>query len=249
MHIVLLTLAAATLLFVAGFGIDIFLGNRSTAFLRDIPVDSPGPTPRISVVIPARDEQRGIRQALQSVLAQNYPDVEYIVINDRSTDRTGSILAEMARQDARLRVITISELPAGWLGKNYALYTGAEAASGDLILFADADVVMDRTVLARAAAYMRRQQLQHLAILPEIRMPGVLLGMFIVRIRDFLRDVRPALESEGSEEQDDLWESARSISFPRQPTARPARTKSSPCAPTTTSNWESCSRNAATGRR
>lgn len=177
MHFILLTLAAATLLFVLLFGIDLFIGNRSTAFLRDIPPDGRAPVPRISLVIPARNEERGIRQALQSVLQQNYPDAEYIVIDDRSTDQTGSILAEMARKDTRLRVITIAELPAGWLGKNYALYTGAEAASGDLILFADADVVMDHTVLARAASYVRKQQLQHLTILPEIRMPGVLLGM------------------------------------------------------------------------
>jgi Glycosyl transferase family 2 len=178
MHIVLLLLAAATLLFVILFGTDLFLGNRSTAFLRDIPPDSPAPRPRVSVVIPARNEQHRIRQALESVLRQDYPDAEYIVIDDRSTDQTGAILAEMARQDPRLRVMTISELPSGWLGKNYALYTGAEAASGELILFADADVVMDRTVLGRAVNYMQQRQLHHLAILPDIRMPGVLLKMF-----------------------------------------------------------------------
>ena len=177
MHIVLF-LAVATLVFFSLFGIDLFLGNRSTAFLRDAPPGGKPPLPRVSVIIPARNEQRRIREALQSVLHQDYLDAEYIVIDDRSTDQTGAILAEMARQDARLHVITISELPPGWLGKNYALYRGAEAATGELILFADADVVMDRTVVSRAVAYLKKHQLQHLAVLPEIRMPGVLLGMF-----------------------------------------------------------------------
>jgi glycosyltransferase involved in cell wall biosynthesis len=178
MHIYLLLLAIATLAFFTLFGIDLYFGNRSTAFLRDESLEGDAAWPRVSVVIPARNEQRGIREALQSVLQQEYPNAECIVINDRSTDQTGAILAEMAARDARLHVITISELPAGWLGKNYALYRGAEAATGELILFADADVVMDRSVIARAVSYMRKQGLQHLAILPEIRMPGVLLGMF-----------------------------------------------------------------------
>jgi glycosyltransferase involved in cell wall biosynthesis len=177
MHIFLLSLSVATLLFFLLFGIDIYFGNRSSVFLRDVPPDGVASLPKVSVVIPARNEERRIREALQSVLRQDYPNAEFIVINDRSTDQTGAILAEMAREDARLHVITISELPAGWLGKNYALFRGAEAAGGALILFADADVVMDRSVLARAVTYMRRRDLRHLAILPEIRMPGVLLGM------------------------------------------------------------------------
>lgn len=178
MHIVPVFLAVAALVFFSLFGIDLFLGNRSTAFLRDVSLGGKAPLPRVSVIIPARNEQRRIREALQSVLHQDYPNAECIVINDRSTDQTAAILAEMARQDARLHVITISELPPGWLGKNYALYRGAEVATGELILFADADVVMDRTALARAVTYLTKRQLQHLAALPEIRMPGVLLGMF-----------------------------------------------------------------------
>jgi glycosyltransferase involved in cell wall biosynthesis len=178
MHTVTLFLAVGTLVLFSLFAIDLFFGNRSTAFLRDVALEGSVSLPHISVVIPARNEQRGIREALQSVLRQDYPNLAVIVINDRSTDQTGAILAEMAGQHARLHVITISELPPGWLGKNYALYRGAEAATGELILFADADVVMDRAVLTRAVTYLQKRQLQHLAILPEIRMPGVLLGMF-----------------------------------------------------------------------
>jgi glycosyltransferase involved in cell wall biosynthesis len=178
MHATALVVAAATFVFFVLFGIDLLAGNRSTVFLKDVSPLDESRLPRVSVVIPARNEERRIEEALQSVLRQNYADVEFIVINDRSTDRTGAILADMASQCSRLRVIKITDLPEGWLGKNYALYRGAEAASGELILFADADVVMDRATLIKAASYMLERQLQHLAVLPEIRMPGVLLGMF-----------------------------------------------------------------------
>ena len=178
MHATTLVVAAATFVFFVLFGIDLLAGNRSTVFLKNVSPLDEARLPRVSVVIPARNEERRIEEALQSVLRQNYPDAEFIVINDRSTDRTGAILAELASQYSRLRVIEISDLPEGWLGKNYALYRGAEAAGGELILFADADVVMDRATLIKAASYMLERQLQHLAVLPEIRMPGVLLGMF-----------------------------------------------------------------------
>jgi glycosyltransferase involved in cell wall biosynthesis len=178
MHNFLFYLAIATLVFYVLFGIDLYLGNRSTAFLRDVTPDARAPLPRVSVIIPARNEQRRIREALQSVLKQDYPNAEFLVLNDRSTDETGEILAEMTRAHSRLCVLTISELPPGWLGKNYALYRGAEAASGELILFADADIVMDSTSLSRAVNYLSEHRLQHLAILPEIHMPGAFLRMF-----------------------------------------------------------------------
>jgi hypothetical protein len=178
MNTFLLYLAAGTLLFYVLFGIDLYFGNRSTTFLRTVSPKVFAPLPRVSVIIPARNEQRHIREALQSILLQDYPNAEFLVINDRSTDKTGQILAEMTREFAKLRVLTISELPPGWLGKNYALYRGAEAATGELLLFADADVVMDQTSLSRAVHFLRERNLQHLAILPEIHMPGGFLRMF-----------------------------------------------------------------------
>jgi glycosyltransferase involved in cell wall biosynthesis len=177
MHAFLLVLAAGTFLFFVEFAIELSAGNRSTPLLSDIQPASEGPWPRISVVIPARNEERHIREALESVLRLDYPDLEFVVINDRSSDRTGAILADLAESDQRLRVLEIRELPPEWLGKNYALYRGAQAATGELILFADADVVMETTVLRRAVSYMQERGLQHLAILPEVRMPGILLGM------------------------------------------------------------------------
>jgi glycosyltransferase involved in cell wall biosynthesis len=163
------------------FGIDMLLGRRSTVWLGDIAPsgepNEPNP-PKVSVLIPARNEERNIREALQSVLHQDYPNLEFIVVNDRSTDRTAAILAQMAVADARLRVVELTELPEGWLGKNYALYRASEAASGELLLFMDADIVMDPTVISRAVRYQRERQLDHLAIMPAVVMPGVILRMF-----------------------------------------------------------------------
>ena len=101
------------------------------------------------------------------------------MVNDRSTDRTGAILDEMARAYPTFRIVHVKELPRGWLGKNYALYRGAQEASGDLLLFTDADVVMHPSTVSRAVGYMLAHQLDHLAIAPDVRMPGVLLQLFV----------------------------------------------------------------------
>jgi glycosyltransferase involved in cell wall biosynthesis len=134
--------------------------------------------PLVSVIIPARNEAKKIRNALQSVLQQDYPNVEYIVLNDRSTDETGAILARMLAENRRLRVIDIAELPSGWLGKNYALYQGAEKASGELLLFTDADIVMDSSALSRGVSYLQLNHLDHLAAMPAVHMPSWPLRTF-----------------------------------------------------------------------
>ena len=112
-------LALTTLLIVVTAMGALVRGNRSIGFLRDIAPALPARPPRVSVVIAARDEARGIDAALGALLAQDYPDYELIVVDDRSSDATPAILARTAARDARLTVVRIDELPAGWLGKNY----------------------------------------------------------------------------------------------------------------------------------
>jgi glycosyltransferase involved in cell wall biosynthesis len=85
----------------------------------------------------------------------------------------------LARQHSRLTIIDIAELPDGWLGKNYALFVGAVQASGDLLLFTDADVVFERTALRRAVSLMEPDKLDHLAAIPDVRVPGVALNAFV----------------------------------------------------------------------
>ncbi|HEY5973305.1 MAG TPA: glycosyltransferase [Geobacteraceae bacterium] len=171
-------LGLATLASYLVLGLDLLIGNRSVRLLRDTrSALSPAP-PKVSVVVAARNEERNIRAALQSLLALDYPDYELLVVNDRSTDRTGTFLAEQAAKDSCLRVITVSELPAGWLGKNHALWLGSRQATGELLLFTDADIVMEPDTLRRAVTLLQDQQLDHLAITPSMTMPTTLLAMF-----------------------------------------------------------------------
>jgi glycosyltransferase involved in cell wall biosynthesis len=173
----LLMVAALTLLFWAGFSIDLIYGSFRTPSLKKIVPCQNNAPPKVSVIIPARNEERNIEVALQSVLRQDYPNLEFFVINDRSTDRTGAILRRMSAADPRLRLVELNELPPGWLGKNYALYFGAQQAGGDLLLFTDADIVMQPATLRLAVAYLTEHHLDHLTLSPDIKMRGVVLGM------------------------------------------------------------------------
>jgi glycosyltransferase involved in cell wall biosynthesis len=172
-------LAVASILFWAAFGVDLARGNRSIKALRDISPHLPDPAPKVAIIIPARNEQTKIEEALQSVLQQDYPNLEVIVVNDRSTDQTGEVLRRMAERHPTLTLLQISELPPGWLGKNYALYRGAQQATGDFLLFVDADVVMVPATVTRAVGYAIQRRLDHLTIGLEVSMPGLLLEVFL----------------------------------------------------------------------
>jgi len=132
----------------------------------------PGVLPRVSIVIPARNEQEEIGRAVRSHLAQDYPDLQVIVVEDCSTDRTPEILKALAREDSRLTVIAGSEPPAGWLGKPHALYLGAQAADGELLLFADADVRYDPRALRDAVTVLEDRRLELLAFFPRFENRG-----------------------------------------------------------------------------
>ena len=175
----LLSLAIAALVFWVAFGLELVLGNRSIRLLRELPPPAGPPSHRVSIIIAARNEERKVEEALQSILGQEYGNLEIIVVNDRSTDRTGAILDRMVQAHPTLRVLQVRDLPPGWLGKNHALYSGAQQASGDLLLFTDADVVMQPTTLSRAVGYLAERRLDHLAVAPEVRMPGLLPKLFV----------------------------------------------------------------------
>ncbi len=173
-------LAVLTLPVVVSFGLRIILGNRQIRRLVDVEPASDDLLPRISIIVAARNEARDIEPALRSLLALDYGPLEIIAVNDRSTDRTGEIMNQLAGDSDRLRIVHIDELPGGWLGKNHALQQGAERAAGDWLLFTDADVVMDPTVLKRAIRYATEQRIDHLPVLPCIRMPSWFLEAFVV---------------------------------------------------------------------
>lgn len=158
---------------------------------------TPAGNPRLSIIVPARNEEKSIGETLSRLLDLDYDNYELIAVNDRSTDRTGQIMDQLvscndgcprpgdteqlqtwgdrrARPNGKLRVIHIRELPSGWMGKAHAMWTAANEASGDWLLFTDADVMFRRDSLRRAIAYAEAERADHLIVYPRILMksPG-----------------------------------------------------------------------------
>jgi glycosyltransferase involved in cell wall biosynthesis len=138
---------------------------------------TPHRNPRISIIVPARNEEEHIGPALTKLLTLDYDDYEIIAVNDRSTDGTGEVIDGVASRpeaNSRLKVIHIAELPAGWLGKVHAMWSAANQATGDWLLFTDADVLFRPDVLTRALAYAEAESADHLVLFPRIIMhsPG-----------------------------------------------------------------------------
>ncbi len=130
--------------------------------------------PRVSIVVPARNEAVMIEAAVRSLLAMDYPDYELLVVDDRSEDQTGEILERLQREHgARLVVVHVHELPPGWLGKTHAMWSAARQATGEWILFSDADVVHAPQALRRAVHYAEQERADHMVLLPTMRMETV----------------------------------------------------------------------------
>ncbi len=163
----------ATLAAAAGIeAVFLALVLANLALLPRLPRRAPSALPRVSIVVPARNEERDVEASVRSYLAQDYPDLEVVVVDDRSTDATRQILERLARQDPRLRIVPGVEPPAGWLGKPHALAEGAAAARGEVLLFADADVRYAPDTVSRAAAHVESEELDFLCLLPRIEMHG-----------------------------------------------------------------------------
>lgn len=108
--------------------------------------------PLVSIIIPARNEADNIEECVKSILAQDYPHFEIIVVDDRSEDNTNEILQRITGTDSRLQVITGKELPADWMGKAHAIHQGYQVAKGDWVLFTDADTNHAPTLLSKVMA-------------------------------------------------------------------------------------------------
>jgi glycosyltransferase involved in cell wall biosynthesis len=119
---------------------------------------------RCSIVIAARDEEARIEQTLRQLLAQREVELEIIVVDDRSKDRTGEILQQIAREDPRVKVKRVDVLPEGWLGKCHACHVGAGATTGDWILFTDADCWLKPDMIARAVRLAEAESADHIAL-------------------------------------------------------------------------------------
>jgi glycosyltransferase involved in cell wall biosynthesis len=188
---------AGTILALAWFSriVDAAIGMPSVADISGPEWDRSADrnSPRVSVIVPARNEERDIEESLTRLLALDYDNYEVIAVDDRSTDRTGEIMDSVAQRphfsqktremghpeqvpicEPVLRVIHHRELPVGWLGKTHAMWTAANSATGDWLLFTDADVLFKPDSVRRALAYAESEKVDHLVVFPRIIMktPG-----------------------------------------------------------------------------
>jgi glycosyltransferase involved in cell wall biosynthesis len=128
---------------------------------------TPNGSPSITVIVPARNEAADIAATLHSLLQQDYPNLQIIAVNDRSTDRTGEIITALAApHPKKLQALQVTELPEEWLGKTHAMALAARQATTDYLLFTDADILFRTDAIRRALAYAVAAQVDHLVTFP-----------------------------------------------------------------------------------
>jgi chlorobactene glucosyltransferase len=134
--------------------------------------DSADASPLISVIIPARNEERFIERSARHVLASKYSPLELILVDDRSQDGTLTIMQSLAKEDSRIRVISLRELPVGWGGKTYALNQGSLMASGNILVFTDADSILNPVTFSVTLNYLSSKGLAMLSLAPGFTSRG-----------------------------------------------------------------------------
>lgn len=151
----------------AGFGIRKLADISQPEWDREPPV----PHPSVAIIVPARNEEGAIEQALLRMEALDYDNYQVIVVDDRSTDKTGEIMDRIAAASAgTLKVVHVRDLPSGWLGKAHAMWSAALETNADWLLFTDADILFRRDTLRRAVAYGEAQLADHVVVLPQVIM-------------------------------------------------------------------------------
>lgn len=173
----MLTFFLVVLLLVSLLQCALAIGARravsSVSDLRASPAPEPERWPSLSVIVPAKDEEDNIEAALRSKLSSDYPSLQVVVVDDRSTDKTPAILQRIVAESDRsaspeLRVTRVDTLPDGWLGKLNALQRGFEASSGEWVLLADADVHIEPGVLRTLVAHAESESLDMIAVFPKM---------------------------------------------------------------------------------
>lgn len=175
---------AAVIFLISGFkSLEALRARRLLHNLRDVTDPDvalcEAPVPSLLVVIPARNEQQSIDCAARSVLAQDYPALSLVLVNDRSVDETGQAMDILAQGNANVKVLHIDCLPDHWIGKNHAIYLGARESDSEWLLFTDADVRFDPSAFRRAVAFAESRRLDHLTLVPDLDLEGYWLNAFV----------------------------------------------------------------------
>lgn len=149
-------------------------------FLPALPVSfSTKETPAISVLVPMRNEERNVETIISSMKALNYPHLEMIVLNDQSTDRTQELLEQAIAGDTRFKIIQGKELPDGWVGKVHACHQLQQAAHGDYLLFADADIRFLPSSVGQTLSLMKQKNAALLSGFPAFDVPPLLSKLMV----------------------------------------------------------------------
>lgn len=159
---------------------SIWIARRSREQIRAC--EAVGDFPMLSIIVPARNEERQIETCVRSLLAQRHANLEVLVVDDQSEDATHAIIERLQRDDTRLRCIVGAPLPEGWVGKPWALAQGAQASRGDWMLFTDADTVHDPDAAGSALVHAVRHHLDALSLLTEQEMIGPSERIFLPSI-------------------------------------------------------------------
>lgn len=162
-----ITLALAALFWVL-LAVRTRLRIRRQPYLRPpaAPADGPADAPLVSIILPARNEERNIERCLRTLMAQDYPRIEIIVIDDRSTDRTAEIVRHLQQEDPRIRLLAGEPLPPGWVGQPFGNCQGVAVARGEWFLFTDADTDHAPHTLRAAMAHCREHGVEFLSLYP-----------------------------------------------------------------------------------
>ena len=124
--------------------------------------------PKVSVILPARNEEKFIEKCLNSLVEQDYDNYEIIAINDSSNDSTGDIIKKQSEKFPKVIFVNAKPKPDGWMGKNWACMEGYKRASGDLLLFTDADTTHTRSVISLAVSHLLSLELDALTVIPRM---------------------------------------------------------------------------------
>lgn len=141
---------------------------RTVPVMEKMPESRREERPGVSVIVPLRDEAENVSGPVAGRLEDDYPGVELVLVDDRSTDGTGELIDAMAREDSRVKAVHVDELPGGWLGKVYAMQRGAEESSAEWLAFSDADVSVKPGAIEKAVDYCETRGLEHLAVIPGL---------------------------------------------------------------------------------
>lgn len=182
---------------------SVLLAQKCMRSLDDFRNEKALSLPKISIIIAIKDGEKELGEALTRLMNFNYPTYEVIIVNDRSRDKTREIIQKFESDYPHLIGIHIKELPSKWLGKVHALHQGVQLATGDYLLFMDADIIIDEEVLLNSIKACEHFDLDHLGVLPNFIPGEYLLNvmtatstlLFTVSARPWLDIAKRPLES------------------------------------------------------